>query len=68
MSQQSAKVDAVRQQLGNVNTMSVQSEIVNAVRTKSKDSFPLSRKILPWLAREIEMQKEIFRQQQENKD
>lgn len=48
MSQQSAKVDAVRQQLGNVNTMSGQSEIVNAVRTKSKGSFPLSRKILPW--------------------
>ena len=48
VSQQSAKVDAVRQQLGNVNTMSGQSEIVNAVRTKSKDSFPLSRKILPW--------------------
>ena len=48
VSQQSAKVDAVRQQLGNVNTMSGQSEIVNAVRTKSKDSFSLSRKILPW--------------------
>lgn len=41
-------VDAVSQQLGNVNTISGQSEIVNAVRTKSKDSFPLSRKILPW--------------------
>lgn len=48
VSQQSAIVDTVRQQLGNVNTMSGQSEIVNAVRTKSKDSFSLSRKILPW--------------------
>ena len=47
VSQQSAKVDAVRQQLENFNTMSGQSEIVNAVRTKSKDSFTLSRKILP---------------------
>ena len=47
VSQQSAKVDAVRQQLGNVNTVSGQSQIVNAVRTKSKDSFTLSRKILP---------------------
>ena len=28
--------------------MSGQSEIVNAVRTKSKDSFPLSKKNLPW--------------------
>ena len=48
VSQQSAKVDAMRQQLENINTVGVQSEIVNAVRTKSKDSFPLSRKILPW--------------------
>lgn len=48
VSQQSAKVDAVRQQLEDINTMSGQSEIVNAVRTKSKGSFPLSRKILPW--------------------
>ena len=48
VSQQSAKVDAVRQQLGSVNNMSGQSEIVNAVRTKSKGSFPQSRKILPW--------------------
>lgn len=47
VSQQSAKVDAVRQQLGNVNTVSGQSEIMNAVRTKSKDSFTLSRKLLP---------------------
>jgi len=44
----SESVDAVRQQLGSVNTMSGQFEIVNAVRTKSKDSFTLSRKILPW--------------------
>lgn len=48
MRTKSESVDAVRQQLENVNTVSGQSEIVNAVRTKSKDSFTLSRKILPW--------------------
>jgi predicted nuclease of restriction endonuclease-like (RecB) superfamily len=41
-------VDAVSQQLGNVDAVSGQSEILHAVSAKSKLPLPLSGRILPW--------------------